>query len=320
MKHHYLRFKKRTGNVVEVIDEVWGSSWKLDPRTAYFLRELDGYTDPYEIDPNMSREQVKELLERFDEEERLDDGKRVTVMGIGSVTVSLWWPYVTKLSRIFARIWNRLLMISWLPVLIAGVIVFLSGNWNGSDKGIDLFYGYLLVLVGTLLHEFSHACACIGYGGQFYEMGIMSNMFMPGAYVMITYDKVKNHFKRAQIMAAGIESNLLLTGACLCLLKTDIFRPYTLLWGALLNFMVAVFNCALLESLDGMGIYQELLGDENFLKKAQKLIKDADARAELRSHGLNGRATIIACYLIEMMQILLPIVLIGSVLNIVTAF
>lgn len=170
-----------------------------------------------------------------------------------------------------------------------------------------------------ILHELSHIAACLSYGGRFYEFGIMTYYFFPGAYVMITFDNVKKRMKRVQILAAGIESNVLLAGVCLCLLKTGWINTTALLYGAFINVLLAVGNCSLIEGLDGMGICEELLG-KGFLKKAKLLLKDSRGRARLRKRGINGEITIIACYLIVILQILLPIFILINLVEFFNVF
>lgn len=315
----YLIFKRKDKNTVEVRNEVYEMSWEMNVRAARFLRKLDGETNPYKIDPYMNRNEVAHLLERLEEEELLDDGERLLSVGIGSVIIPLWSPKVTRWYRVIGRLWNKILMLCWLPIFFLGVWEFLTQEWIGPESDFGTFYGYLIFAFGILLHELSHVAACLDYGGRFYEMGIMTYYFLPGAYVMITYDNVKNRMKRAQISAGGIESNLLLAGICLCLLKTGWFNPVALLIGAFFNVITAVFNCSLVEGLDGIGIYQEFLG-KDFLEKAKQLIRDPKGKIIIRRRGINGEVTIMACYIIVIMQILLPIILLINVFSLVSAF
>ena len=259
------------------------------------------------------------MLERLEEEELLDSGERITPLGIGSVMISLWLPEVTRFSRYLGKVWNKILLFCWLPVFILGVRILLSGRWRGPDSGFGIAYGYLILAFGLLFHELGHAAASLVYGGRFFEMGIMLHYFLPGAYVMLSYENVKNRMKRAQISAAGIESNMLLAGICLCLLKLGVFDPIALLLGAFFNVMAAIFNCSLIGGLDGMGLYQEFLG-RDFLDKAKRLVWDSRGKNRIRRRGINGKITLVACYLIVIMQVLLPIILLMNAFSIVSIF
>ena len=208
-KNHYLTSKRMNENDVGVNNEVEDISWTMDIRTARFLYALDGRKNPYKMNPYRSRDEVTQLLERLEEEELLDSGERITPLGIGSVMISLWLPEVTRFSRYLGKVWNKILLFCWLPVFILGVRILLSGRWRGPDSGFGIAYGYLILAFGLLFHELGHAAASLVYGGRFFEMGIMLHYFLPGAYVMLSYENVKNRMKRAQISAAGIESNML---------------------------------------------------------------------------------------------------------------
>lgn len=315
----YLTFNRKKDNVVKVKNEVFEISWEMDMSTARFLRALDGHTNPYKINSYMSRKDVDHLLEILEKEGLLDDGKKITTLGIGSMLIPLWTPKVTQLFRLIGSVWNKVLMMLWLPVFTVGMKILLTGDWDGPESIFGVLYGYMIFVFGIVLHELSHVAACLDYRGRFFELGIMTHYYLPGAYVLITYDNVRQRMRRVQISAAGVESNMLLAGICLCFLKFGSFDPIALLIGALLNVITAVFNCSLIEGLDGMLIYQELLG-EDFLNKAKRLIWDSNGKAELRRRGINGKITITACYLIVFMQLLLPVVLAINVLSILESF
>ena len=56
------------------------------------------------------------------------------------------------------------------------------------------------------------------------------------------------------------------------------------------------------------------------VEKAKKLIFNQNGKRLLRKRGINGRATIAACYIIVFLQFLLPIVLTMNVLSIIEIF
>lgn len=161
--------------------------------------------------------------------------------------------------------------------------------------------------------------ACPDVRGNVFEFGIMIRYFLPGAYVVLDSEKIRNRFKKAQIFAAGIEMNLLLAGIFLILLKFGWLDCTLLIYVALLRNPGA-FNLALIGPLDGMKIFSELLGVENIVDKAKKLIFDNEAKKILRKRGINGRAAIASCYIIVGFQLLLPLVLILNVISIMGLF
>lgn len=317
---HYLIFKRKDADTVEVSNEIYEMEWEMDIEAARFLHALDGKTDPYKISAYMSREEVNQLLEVFEDEWLLaDDDDKIIPLGLGTALIPLWTPKITRWYRLIGSLWNKILLFCWIPVFICGVWIFLRQDWNESWNALGIVALYLIIIVGGGLHELSHIAACLSYGGRFYELGIMLDYFLPGAYVMITFDNVKKRMKRVQISAAGIESNVLLAGICLCLLKTGWINTTALLYGAFINVLLALENCSLIEGLDGMGICEELLG-KGFLKKAKLLLKDSRGRARLRKRGINGEITIIACYLIVILQISLPIFILINLVDFFNIF
>lgn len=314
----YLIFKRKA-DTVEVSNEVYEMKWEMDIEAARFLHALDGKTDPYKISAYMSREEVNQLLEVFEDEWLLSDDDKIIPLGFGTALIPLWTPKITRWYRLIGSLWNKILLFCWIPVFICGIWIFLMQDWNESWNALGIVERCLIVIIGVALHELSHIAACLSYGGRFYELGIMTYCFFPGAYVMITFDNVKKRMKRVQISAAGIESNVLLAGVCLCLLKTGWINTAALLYGAFINVLLAVGNCSLIGDLDGMGICEELLG-KGFLKKAILLLKDSRGRARLRKRGINGEITIIACYLIVILQILLPMFILINLVDFFNIF
>ena len=321
-KNHYLKFKPIDSDWVCIENFLTGEICEVSREVAEFLKALNGKTNPYKINEEFSEEFVDELLDDFDEEGWLYSGKRLMSGGIGTALFTLWIPDVKIWHRIVAKIWNSLLMILCLPVFIIGVSILVRGNFPYIDHGSNWGLCYLVGFIpGLMLHELSHAAACLSdVRGKVFEFGIMVRYFLPGAYVVLDTERIRNRFKKAQIFAAGIEMNLLLAGIFLILLKLGWFDCTILVYAALVNGILAAFNLALIGPLDGMKIFSELLGVENIVYKAKKLIFDNDAKKKLRKRGINGRAAIASCYIIVGFQLLLPLILILNVISIMGLF
>ena len=324
-KHNrYLIFKRTGKNYYNIKNCITEEEWDMDIKYARFLKDLDGHTNPYEIDTDLDEYEVEALLDDMDNEGLFDDNDGIMSLGFGSVLIPLWTPKISKPHRLLGAIWNRILIISWLPLLVMGLHVLLSGSWDYVERGWGTLTGYLLGFgLGLLLHELSHAASCIGYGSKchFFEMGLMTHVFLPGAYVIIDYSDLKNKYKRIQINAAGIECNVALAGVFLCALELELMDSSALIIAAALNAVMAIFNTSLIEGIDGMGIFREALGcSPDFVENAKSLIFSEQGKRQLRGRGINGRATIVACYIIVGLQILLPIVLVMNVVNVVGIF
>lgn len=320
---HYLIFRRTGRDKYNIKHFLTEDEWETSAFYAKFLKALDGKTDPYTIfDDQISAEEVDMLLEDMEEKELLDNLSGVMPFGLGSILIPLWIPKISKVHRIIGALWNRILMITWLPLLIMGAYVYFSYDWEYVERSHGTLIGYLLGFgLGLLFHELSHAFACVGYSSKnrFFEMGIMVRCFMPGAYVVIDYSETKNRFKRAQINAAGIECNMALCGVFLCSLKLGVIDSLALVIAALVNLVIAIINTSLINGIDGMGIFKEIFAcDNDLVDRAKKLLRDRSSKNMLSRRGINGRATIAACYIIVFMQVLLPVVVIMNVLAIIS--
>lgn len=309
-KDKYLTFKQISAEQVEVEDKVREENWEMCVETALFLIRLDGNTDPYSIYPKMDKEEVDELLNVFEEEGLLWDGKNRAGFGLRSRIVPVLSPENIRKFRPYAVIWNQLLMLLWLPVFASGVIILFDGKWDGREGDFGIVFGFLICFLGIMAHKISHTAAYIHYDGERCEFGIMMCCLFPGIYTSGSYGDIHHRMKRIQTIAAGTEANFLIAGICFCLLKTGYFDPYALLVGAILNTALAVFNCTLNEGADGVEIFDELLGKRNFFEEAKEIIGDKNGKAELRKRDINGHITLLACYIVVFMQIELPLILI----------
>lgn len=200
----------------------------------------------------------------------------------------------------------------------AGVLVFINGLYRGMSGDGGLWRGYLLGgISGLIFHEMAHAAAGLAYGGKIFEFGVMLHYFLPGAYVCIDHDEVKNRFQRVQIHAAGIEMNLFLSGLFMCLSCLEWFNGWTLLYASIYNLVIAVLNSLLIDGLDGMNIFSALLGVEDFVGKSKRLVKSRRKRRKLREKGISGYAVIAVCYFIAIFQMAVPIILFVNIVSLI---
>lgn len=323
--NHYLVFRKIGKDKYHIKNFITEEEWEVSKFYAKFLKSLDGKTDPYEVfSEQLSNDDIDYILKEMADEGFFDNDEGVISLGIGSAILPLWIPNITRVHRIMGALWNKLLLFTWLPLLIAGFYVFLSYNWEPVERGFGTVTGYILGFgVGMFLHELSHAFACIGYSSKnrFFEMGVMIHSFLPGAYVLIDYSEMRDRFKRAQINAAGVECNMALCGLFLCCLKLAIVDSTALIIAALLNLVLAIFNTTMISGIDGFEIFREIFANsDDFMERVKNLIFNRKKKRVLRNKGINGKATIAACYILVLLQVLLPIVLVMDVISIVSAF
>lgn len=317
-KSHYIKFQK-TGDNVKLKHIITEEEWIMPAPAGEFIKALDGKTNPYGLLDD--RYLVKDILKFMASEDLFDDGKRISRLGIGTISFALWIPDVGLKHRVAGFVWNHLLMAAWLPVLIIGILTVIFGNCKYVEGTLwDMIFGvYGGIALGVILHELSHAAAALNYGGVLYEAGIMIQTFIPYAYCMIDCDNVKPRLHRAQINAAGVECNMFLCGCFLCLLKSGVISTDILLYAAGINALLGITNLSLIDGLDGNGIFEEFIGCRQLVPRAKSLISSRARKAKLRKQGINGRAVIAACYIICVLQMLMPMLLIGQAVNIIYA-
>ncbi|MGN1140159.1 MAG: hypothetical protein ACI4TF_03060, partial [Oliverpabstia sp.] len=159
-RNHYLIIRKTGKDSYNIKDFLTEEEWEAGVRFIKFLKALDGHTDPYTIDPDLDEEMVECMLDTMEREGLLDSGERILSLGFGSVLIPLWFPEVKRIHRILGAVWNRLLILLWIPLMIMGIHILLNGSWRYIEKGWGTLTGNLLGIgFGLLLHEISHAAA-----------------------------------------------------------------------------------------------------------------------------------------------------------------
>ena len=298
-------------NRAEVVNERTGERFEVEDRrriVSYILR-LDGRSDPYTISPWLSREEVMSVLNRLNECHLLRE-ERFLYRGLGFFAYPL---YVSRGRRIGVKApknLNTALLISFLPILAAGILFFISHLPDTVDVSVvGLIFG---ILLGVALHEGAHAAAALSYGGKVYEIGISLSFFIvPGAYVLSECGEKAGVLQDIQHNAAGIEMNGFLSG--LFFFMGGLFPGLAgfCLTAALANAGLMLLNLSFHGDLDGYHIMNVLLGEaEDIVEVARDSVTLKDMRAELRRQGMTGKVKLGAYYLVIVLQYALPFSLI----------
>lgn len=320
-KDHCLIFKRTGPDQVVVRNYLLNKEYAINECTARFLRKLNGKRDPYKLAPGEDRWSIREVLEDFDDCGLLCDEKRFFPVGIGSFLFTLFrLDNLPAICKVIAKIWNLFLMVACIPMLVFGIIIANSGAVcvNGTGGKGEFLIGTILGTASALLfHEIGHACSCLSYKGHLFEAGVGMSYFLPMAYVLIDYDNVKERRKRVQILAAGIETNLILYGVfmCLCLFPSGLFSTFELYLAAVTNLGIAIFNAFPLKGVDGLKILSEATGHkEELYEFAKRLVNNKLIRASyLRRRGIKGKLSLVASYSLVGFQIVFPCMLILDV-------
>ena len=315
---NWIRFKKVSDDEYLVIDQLNDKKIKVEAYTVWFVSQLDGKTDPYSIDRRLTKRQVDLFMERLEEKEIVRD-RRFLSKSIFYLLFTVWRPRVTPMLRMVSRIINKVIACSWLPAFAFAIYYYFT---NSFDLVTDyIFLGSIVgMLVGIVLHELGHMFAGLGYGAGVFEIGVMLQLVMPGAYVLMNNSKVKGRMKRIQISAAGIEMNLLLAALSLILSANIPLLSGFFLGAAIQNVFLALLNLTFINGLDGTTIISELLGVEDLVEKAKSVTKSSWRRKLLRRKGVLGNVIIASCYAIRVVQLAMPLVLVINVLGVISWF
>lgn len=196
MLNNWLVFSRKNQYEYDVHDCLYDEDFTMGVTIAAFARKLNGHRNPYSINMGLTKAEINHMLKQLREHDLLRYGRSLDA-GSGA-HYTLWFIKRNPLLMEVARLWNCLLMLSWLPVFILGVLFFIRDlpiintecMWLGNILGI---------VFGVLLHELGHAFAGLTYGARVFEIGIMINALLPGAYVLMDSQSVKSKMKRIQI-------------------------------------------------------------------------------------------------------------------------
>ena len=152
-------------------------------------------------------------------------------------------------------------------------------------------------------------------------MGVMlMYRILPGAYVLLDVSTVKKRLQRIQINAAGVEMNFLLCGIFLVLGVVNPLLGGMFLNAAICNAFLGALNLTFIKGLDGAAILSNLLGVDDIIDRARRIVFNREARKRVIRKGSSGYATVAVCYMLFALQIALPTLLITNVLEIISCF
>lgn len=306
-----------------VKDKSSGIEQLVDREQLAFMLTLDGNTDPYNNIPDCwSKKDVKLFLNTLKENSFVKC--KIRKIGVLSFAIPLIKiKRITMKTRAVCLILNFILMVSFLPVCVAGCMLFVK-----NIDFLDTYFSYLYLMCGLWLgtsfaivfHECGHAVSGLSYGNsKVYEAGLIVGLFF-GAYVGINSEKVKERRRRIQITAGGIEVNLLISG--IAFIVYSFFPQFSSLFAGIgiANIILAFVNIIAIFSLDGAGIVDELLGTESLFLSALIFLLDRDTRQIMLSQGIIGYLKITACAISSLFQLAYPALMILNFCSLAVLF
>lgn len=282
-----------------------------------FMQKLDGRTNPYKIDSSIDKRTVRAYLRFLSKKGYLRD--RIRNRDVGRLAFSVVkFDGEPKQSKT-AVLLNAFLALSWIPILVCGIVLGVKA-WNNYDVFGDTYMiGSLFgLLLGLSLHEAGHAIAAKAYGAPVYEIGIRISL-IPAAYTLMKETAVKNRLKRTHIYAAGVETNFLLAGL---FFAAAYFMPgYGIrtffFYAGLENILLGVANFCFFLPLDGFKMITTLLGaDDMVWSMLIALIMPSTWKEQLEK-GPSGLARMLSVSFLQLTQ---SIALIWIIYNVAVIF
>lgn len=314
----WIRFKRISEDEYLIIDLLNDKKIETDADTVWFARQLDGKRNPYEIGRQRPGVDVSLLWDELEAEHVIRD-KRFLSKFFLYLLVTVWKPRVTAGLRLFSFFVNGLLLITWLPLLVFSVCYAVNNLYDLSGDYIVL--GTLFGLaVGIVLHELGHMFACLAYGGRVFEVGVMLQFLLPGAYVLLNSSNIKKRMRRIQVSAAGVEMNFVLTSVFLLLSVAFVELSGFFFGAAIQNAFLGFLNLTFVNGFDGMTIMSELLGTDELMDKVKSILKSRRKMKILVDGGVSGKATLAACYALKAIQVALPLIFALNIVGVISCF
>ena len=308
---NWVETKKIEHDTYYVRNGVTDIIYELDSMAYGFLRNLNGDTNPLELGEKYDID-TDEILKIFIENLLVrTEGKKVpSKKGIYMRTIYI--PQKKRNRSMFLALYNLVLMLCWCPILYLGIYWIQTEGikWN-SD--FALAGGIIGMMLGILLHEFSHAAACLHYKGGFYEFGVVCQYVYPGAYVIVDKSTIKSRLKRVQVDAAGVESNFVLAGLCWILNGYYESISGCLFMAGLINILLGIINLSFIDGFDGHSVMLEILGFDG-KQELKRIVKNALKKSAGKELSMNQKVIIVTVVILMIYQVLLPIMAINSFL------
>ncbi len=321
--NNWVEMKKLDDDYYEVLS-IKGR-YKLSKKYAEFLSALDGYSDPFEIARRQGfpKEKVMHTIYRFESWGFIRKGKSRDGNCLDSTVLQFGKPSTGL--RIISRIFNDLMLVSFIPILILGIkcaldykidiVVSSPLTWLSIILGI-----YIPNCLNTYIHEFGHALSAFGYkNARAYEIGISRDLKKSkvGAYVSI--DDVKETlFHRVQILLAGIEADLLTTGLVFILGKIEILRIFSVVAGSY-TLILVLNNVAIslwgTDCAEAILLFIFKLGISEYM---EEIVVNTKYAKRLWNRGIEEKGLVLASYFFALCHYLfLPSIIVFVILVVI---
>lgn len=317
---NWVKLETNSPNETVIKNRVTDEEFVTDQgeRFISFLRKLDGKNNPYEIDSQYSRKEVMAILNQLKEYGLLRES-RVLDKQKGSIKYALFFFHQMegRQHRVATNM-HCLLYLFCIPVFIVGIV--LMYQCLPDIESVSVLGLIIGAFIGVIGHELGHCLGTIAYGGTVYEVGVSCDFIFPGFYILSTKAEC-SRLKSAQISAAGIEANLLISGIFLILTAMDTTVTDLFFSASITNLTLGMINLLFINGLDGSEIISDLFGFEsNIVPIAIQSIKSKSIRRKLKNGGVKEQLLYMAFCFITILQIAVPIMILLDIVGVISWF
>ncbi len=261
MKYPYysnlIDVKPKNGtNKYNLYEKVSGFQAEVSKEELFVARQFDGKKSPYVVLQHASEDEVATCIDILKKKHLIRWDHGFSLYNKIMLYKAFYLRGITSISRQICIIYNRTLMVLFLPILLIAstcLIIYTPKlillDWMSI---VGIIIG---LIIGLVMRELSRAMSGLAYGAEVYEFGVQFLPFISG-YAFIDTDMINRKTALLQINLSGIESNLMLAGILsLLAIPTESFG---MIWftAGVINIFMGVMNLIPLFNLDGMNIFR----------------------------------------------------------------
>ena len=321
---NWISYKRIDGDKYCIYDHLLEERSIVNGVDFRIARKLNGRIDPASILPGMNRIELRRYLNYLEYDGLI---RRKKVINKSFLSYMKTIKVLQKPSKRWLYwLMNLILMVSFLPIFVIGILAaigvinitnysFVSYGWDIYDNTWLIYMiNVLILIVSGCIHEICHAISGRAYGAKVMEYGVAITV-LPAFYTMIDMKIVRSKLKRIQIMAAGLEGQLLLSGVALLIGEAFPITKVVTYQCVLVNMIMVCINCLPIEGLDGYQITEIALGTDDMASQSKDLLSNRRLLKNVWNEGVYGKAKIGAALLASSGKIIYPILILVNILS-----
>ncbi|CAM2064765.1 hypothetical protein SCOR_05290 [Sulfidibacter corallicola] len=164
---------------------------------------------------------------------------------------------------------------AWTSLALLVVTFFVSrstwSTWTLDLSFANLAWGYVLLLVSLIMHEFGHASACLRYGAAPSGIGIGVYMVYPVFYSDVTSAWSLKRWQRGVVDLGGMYFQTVCGCLYLLLFSATGLQPFLI--GAILIGSNLMFSLNPVFRFDGYWVISDFLGIPNLSQQKERVAK-----------------------------------------------